>query len=63
MEKIICFSLGLSREDIEKGKISFCEVRPEKIELEVIPLMKTGCLWEWEKYWNECRRAGWGRTM
>ncbi len=40
MEKIICFSLGLSREDIEKGKISFCEVRPEKIELEVIPLME-----------------------
>ena len=38
MEKIICFSLGLSREDIEKGKISFCEVHPEKIELEVIPL-------------------------
>lgn len=40
MEKIICFSLGLSPEDIEKGKISFCEAHQEKIELEVIPLME-----------------------
>ena len=40
MEKIICFSMRLSREDIEKGRVSFCEAHPEKIELEVIPLTK-----------------------
>ncbi|MDD4356075.1 MAG: DUF3783 domain-containing protein [Smithellaceae bacterium] len=38
MEKVICFSLGLSREDIEKGRVSFCDAYQEKIELEVIPL-------------------------
>lgn len=38
MDKIICFSLGLTREDIEKGKISFYEAHQEKNELEVIPL-------------------------
>ena len=38
MEKIICFALGLSLEDVEKGRVSFCEAHQEKIELDVIPL-------------------------
>lgn len=38
MEKIICFSLGLSEEDIEKGKVSFNELNKEAPPLEVIAI-------------------------
>lgn len=37
-EKIICFSLGLSEEDIEKGKASFYELKKEAPPLEVIAI-------------------------
>ena len=35
-EKIICFSLGLSEEDIKKGKDSFYALNREAVSLEVI---------------------------
>jgi hypothetical protein len=38
MEKIICFALGLSREDVEKGRDSFYGADRDHPELEVIPL-------------------------
>ena len=41
MEKIICFSLGLSEEDIEKGKASFYELNNEAPPLEVIALTES----------------------
>ncbi|ESP62695.1 hypothetical protein SMITH_476 [Smithella sp. ME-1] len=40
-EKIICFSLGLSEEDIEKGRASFCGKNKEAPPLEVIALNKS----------------------
>lgn len=41
MEKIFCFSLGLSEEDIEKGKASFYELNNEAPPLEVIALTES----------------------
>lgn len=35
MEKIICFSFGLSEEEIEKGKASFCRLNRQALPLEV----------------------------
>lgn len=40
-EKIICFSVGLSEEDIEKGKASFFELNKEAPPLEVFALNKS----------------------
>jgi hypothetical protein len=40
-EGIICFSLGLSEEDIEKGKTSFYSVKKEATRLEVIAITKS----------------------
>jgi len=37
-KKIICFSLGLSEEDMEKGRDSFCGMNRETPTLEVIPI-------------------------
>ncbi len=39
-EKIICFSLGLSPADVEKGKASYYETNKENGKLEVIPVTK-----------------------
>ena len=36
MERIICFALGLSDEEIEKGKASFSALNPEAPQLDVI---------------------------
>jgi hypothetical protein len=41
VEKIFCFSLGLSEEDIEKGKASFYELNNEAPPLEVIALTES----------------------
>lgn len=38
MEKIICFSLGLSQEDIAKGKTSFYALDKQAYELDVVTL-------------------------
>ncbi|KQC06857.1 MAG: hypothetical protein APR62_00915 [Smithella sp. SDB] len=40
-DKIICFSLGLSEEDIEKGRASFYELNKETLPMEVISITKT----------------------
>lgn len=40
-EKIICFSLGLSQEEIEKGKVSFSGLGKETHELDMIALSET----------------------
>lgn len=40
MEKIVCFSLGLSEEDIEKGKGSFYGLNREAPALEVMAITK-----------------------
>ncbi|PKN51773.1 MAG: hypothetical protein CVU55_10010 [Deltaproteobacteria bacterium HGW-Deltaproteobacteria-13] len=40
-EKIICFSLGLSDEDIEKGKASFYGLNKEAEKLEVFAINKS----------------------
>lgn len=40
MEKIICFSLGLSEEDIEKGKSSFYGVNKEAPPLALVAVTK-----------------------
>jgi len=39
--KIICFSLGLSEEDIEKGRASFYELNKEAPPLEVIAITES----------------------
>lgn len=41
MKKIICFSVGLSEEDIEKGKASFYEMNNEAPTLENIAITDT----------------------
>lgn len=40
-ERIICFSLGLSPGDIEKGKASYCEAIPDACDLEVIAVTES----------------------
>ena len=41
MRKIICFSLGLSEDDIEKGKASFYSLNKEAPPLKVVALTKS----------------------
>ena len=41
MEKIICFSFGLSGQDIEKGKTSFYSLNKEAHALDVIAITKS----------------------
>jgi len=41
MDRIICFILGLSEDDIEKGKASFCSLDKEMLSLDVMPITKS----------------------